>query len=139
MRLVINSNDREVGTPTNFSVHFNFLPEDKNKRYKVYIKQAIISFGTGDPQGLLYLSSNSIIPINSEYDSRNKNTLCILRKDIDNDHYFYQNDGVENFICQGVPQRLNFSIHDANNDSTIASSNIQETVIILNLVDEDDI
>ena len=146
MRLIINSNDKITGDATNFTVLFNLMPEDMNKRYKVFIKQAIISYDPNPPtpadpddavdafRPVLYLSSDSIIPIDSEYNTRYNNTMCMMRRDYSNDCYYYQNDGIENFVCQGIPQKLNFSIQGPVDDTLL--TDIDNTIIVLNLVED---
>ena len=142
MRIIVNSNDRESGTTTDFTTKsLLLLPEDRNKTYKVYIKQVIIhgKFIVGGPSidfPIIYLSSNNIIPTNGEYNTRYNNTLCFLRQDI-NDNFIYQNDGdVENFTIRGINDKINFSIHSIDADDTeLISSMTFRTTIILNLVE----
>jgi hypothetical protein len=138
MRLLINSNDRISGVPTNFNVKLNFLPEDMNKKYKVYIQQAVVCFGTSftDARMALYISSKSLTPYN-DYNTRYNNSLCLVTRDVNNLNFKYENNTmIENFKINKVQGELNFQIRDLNNDSLLSNLAIYNTSIILNLIEE---
>ena len=138
MRLLVNSNDRISGTNTDFTVKYDFLPEDRNKKFKVYIQQVVIRFDStfADNRNTIYLSSKSITPYN-DYNTRYNDALCLLIRSDNNGYYHYQNNGpIENFSITNIQGQLNFQIHDLDIDDALNDLAIIETSIILNLIEE---